>query len=167
MSPVTNNTIADVSESVSVATLADLPGLMALERSFLEGQRWSEDSWRGELTGKNRHAIVCRDGAGTVQAAATYAMSADVVDLHRIVTVPAARRLGLARVLLNAGICWARDMGATRMLLEVDHGNAPALSLYGAHGFHRIAERRDYYGPGAHAVILEREVFQTDEGEPS
>ncbi len=154
-------------ESVSGATPADVPGLMALEMSFPDSQRWSEDSWRAELAADNRHVIVCRDAADEVQAAATFAVSGDVVDLHRIVTRPAAQRRGHARHLLDAGIRWAQKVGATRMLLEVEATNDAALRLYESAGFRRISERRDYYGPGAHAVIMERSVLAVEGGETS
>ena len=81
-----------------------------------------------------------------------------MVDLHRIITSPDARRRGLATMLVRAGRAWAREQGASRILLEVEDGNIPALALYEAEGFHPIAERRDYYGVGAHAVILEQSL---------
>lgn len=150
---------------VSIAVMDDLAGLMTLETFFPEGRRWSENSWSEELLGANRHVVVSCDGAGMVEAVATFSLSGDVVDLHRIVTSPTARRRGVARQLMDAGIDWARHMGASRLLLEVEATNRPALSLYEAQGFHRISERRDYYGTGAHAVILERAI--PAEGEPS
>ena len=149
---------------VRVAVSEDLEGLMTLESSFPEGQRWSEDSWRGELTGTGRHVLVC-DGSPGLAAAATFSLSDDVVDLHRIVTAASARRQGLARRLVDAGIAWAQEMGADRMLLEVEAGNAPALFLYESTGFHRISERLNYYGPGVHASILERGISSAIEGE--
>ncbi len=167
MSAVTDDSVSVAGQVVSAATTADLSGLMALEASFPEGQRWSEESWRGELAAENRRVIVCRNQSGAVEAAATFAMSADVVDLHRIVTSPTARRSGLARQLMDVGIAWAQEVGASRMLLEVEATNAAALSLYDAVGFRWISERSDYYGPGAHAVILERDIAAVDEGESS
>lgn len=149
--------------SVSPAGEHDLAGLMALETAFLPEQRWSETSWRDEMAATNRRVLVCR-AEGMLVAAATFAISDDVVDLHRIVTSPGARRRGLARGLLSAGIAWAQEQGASRMLLEVEETNTPALALYASEGFHAIAQRRDYYGPGAHAVILEQSL---NEGEPA
>ena len=145
--------------AVELATIEDLSALMSLEASFPEGQRWSEESWRSEILGENRRIFVYRDVVLGILGAATFALSGDVVDLHRIVTASARRRLGVARTLLVAGTAWATDRGAGRMLLEVEANNTPALSLYAAEGFHRIAERLDYYGPGAHAVILERQLL--------
>lgn len=149
--------------SVSVAAPQDLASLVALESSFPAAQRWSRDSWCDELSATNRRVLVCRLD-GVVEAAATFAISDCVVDLHRIVTAPSARRRGLARQLMAAGLQWARSSGASRVLLEVEATNAAALELYAAEGFVRISERSDYYGAGAHAVILERAIHG---GEPS
>lgn len=155
---------------VRIAGPEDLAELMILEASFPEGQRWSQESWRGELLGLRRHVLVC-EGRSGLDAAATFSLSGDVVDLHRIITSIPARRRGMARQLVDAGIAWAQHAGAARMLLEVEASNTPALSLYETVGFRQISERRDYYGPGLHAVILERRIraegVATTEGEPS
>ncbi len=151
------------SVTVSIAIAEDLPGLLALEAVFPVEQRWSETSWREELLAANRHVLVCRDD-GVILAAAAFAISDEVVDLHRIVTLPAARRRGLGHHLMTAGLAWARGQGASRMMLEVEDSNSGALALYATQKFSPIAERRDYYGPGAHALILERPIR---EGEPS
>lgn len=152
---------------VTRGAMHDLPDLMTLEESFPEAQRWSEESWREELVGAGRYVVVSRDDEGDVAAAATFSLVGDVVDLHRIVTRASARREGRARDLIVAGLAWACDADARRMILEVEQRNAPALALYLAHGFHRIATRRDYYGAGAHAVVLERSLTTARNGEPT
>ncbi len=151
---------------VSAAVMDDLEALMMLEAVFPEDQRWSENSWRDELTGTQRHVLVCRGGAG-LNAVASFSLSGDVVDLHRVITSATARRRGLARQLVDSGIAWGREVGASRMMLEVEADNTAALSLYNSAGFHRISERRDYYGPDAHAAILERAIPTDAEGETS
>jgi len=40
-------------------------------------------------------------------------------------------------------------------MLEVADTNAPALALYAATGFTEVARRRDYYGRGHDAVVME------------
>ncbi|MGO1383827.1 MAG: GNAT family N-acetyltransferase [Arachnia sp.] len=143
--------------TIRIAEEQDLAGLMALEESFPEAQRWSEESWLGELNGPGRHILVCQ-GVSGLDAAATFSLCEDVVDLHRIVTRVSARRRGIARQMVTAGMSWAHSEGAARMLLEVEATNTAALSLYEGAAFHRIAERRNYYGPGLHAVILQRRI---------
>lgn len=140
---------------VEHATEADVDGIVRLEDAFVAGERWSRALWADEVVGADRHVGVVRDASGVI-AAATFQVVVDVADLHRIVVDGRHRRRGLARALLAEGSDWARGRGADRMLLEVRHGNAAALAFYEASGFTRIAERRDYYAPGAHAVVMER-----------
>jgi ribosomal-protein-alanine N-acetyltransferase len=44
------------------------------------------------------------------------------------------------------------------MLLEVRPDNEPAVALYRKLGFEPVATRRDYYGPGHHALVLQRSL---------
>ena len=86
---------------------------------------------------------------------ASAAVIADVADLTRIAVRPAARRSGSARALLDALLEQAAERGAERMMLEVADTNEPALGFYVASGFVEIARRRDYYGRGVDAVVME------------
>jgi ribosomal-protein-alanine N-acetyltransferase len=40
------------------------------------------------------------------------------------------------------------------VILEVDYANEAAIALYQRVGFEQLTARRDYYGPGRHALIL-------------
>lgn len=138
----------------------DLAEIMALEEHF--NVRWSGKSWADELTGEGRLVLIARRRTGGTVGVACFQKIDGVVDLHRIVVDATQRRLGFARVMLVAGLQWAIAQGAERMMLEVDHANEPAINLYKGYGFRPVAERRDYYGPGAHAVIMERGLEGVD-----
>ncbi len=56
---------------------------------------------------------------------------------------------------MGAGLEWAAATGADRMLLEVRHDNRGAIALYEKFGFTAISHRRDYYGAGADAVVMQ------------
>ena len=145
--------------NVDIATVEDLPGIVALEANF--DTAWSEQSWLDEITGSGRLVLIARKKKGVVGVACFQHVD-EVVDLHRIVIAPDHRRLGFARVMLLAGLQWAIERGAARMLLEVDHRNEAAIKLYRGYGFRQVAQRRDYYGPGADALILERPLEGVD-----
>ena len=146
---------------VEPAVAGDVPEIVALEEAF--DTPWSEESWRAELDGDDRLVLAARRRSdGVLIGAASFRVVDDVAELNRIVVAPQQRRLGLARVMLVAGMQWAIGKGAARMLLEVDHANDAAIALYRGYGFRQIAVRPDYYGPGADALILERGLEGVD-----
>ena len=145
---------------VSVAGPDDLAEIMALEEHF--DVQWSEKSWLDELSGEGRLVLIARRRTGGTVGAACFQKVDEVVDLHRIVVDSTQRRLGFARVMLVTGLQWAIAEGAARMILEVDHTNEAAIALYRGYGFHRVATRADYYGPGHDALIMERTLVGVD-----
>lgn len=78
-------------------------------------------------------------------------------ELLLIGVLPAFRKHGLGRYLLDRLQQGAAQRGAKRLLLEMRKGN-PAESLYRRFGFYPIGERRDYYrtqsGPRIDAITF-------------
>lgn len=132
----------------------DLAALVELEREAFGRAAWSADTLRGELALVDRTVLVDERGSGP-SGYVDVGVVGDVADLHRVVVGAAHRRRGVASRLVLAACAAAVDRGATRMLLEVGDDNTPALALYAAHGFGRIARRRGYYGPGRDALVME------------
>lgn len=143
---------------VETAQLSDLPEVMKLEEYF--DVAWSPESWREEIEGEGRLVLIARDTQ--VVGVACFQLVEDVADLHRIAVAPGHRRLGLARVMLVAGLQWAIGQGATRMLLEVESGNEAAIALYRGYGFRQVASRPGYYGAARDALVLERHLEGVD-----
>lgn len=145
---------------VEPARAADLDAILDLETNF--GVPWSADSWRRELEGEGRFVLIARRDSGDIVGVACFQLVEDVADLHRIVVAPDQRRLGFARVMLVSGLQWAIGRGVSRMLLEVESGNDAAIRLYHGYGFREVARRRDYYGQGSDALVLERHLEGVD-----
>ena len=78
--------------------------------------------------------------------------------LSRFSSVSPAAGDGLGEALVRAGLAWASAQGAARVLLEVERTNATARRLYERCGFAAIGTRRNYYGPGRDAVVMEAVV---------
>jgi [ribosomal protein S18]-alanine N-acetyltransferase len=140
---------------VSHAHADDLDAVMALEASGFDHGRWSRESWAAELTAADRQVLAYRDADAQLVAVATLQLVDDFGDLLRVVVAPERRRQGIGRKLLIASILMAQAAGAVRILLEVEEDNVPALSVYRRLGFSPIDRRRDYYGPGLHALVME------------
>lgn len=133
----------------------DAPAITALERDAFGSDAWSETLVNLELTAPGRVVLVSEQDDELVGYASA-AVITDVADLTRIAVRPADRRAGLASLLLDGLLDEVALRGAERVMLEVADSNAAALGLYTACGFAEIARRRDYYGRGLDAVVMER-----------
>ncbi len=159
---------------IESGTLDDLAAVLELERaSFAWSEQWSEVSWRAELSSSQRRVLIARAGTAAAEGGiigggefigdnrdnrVLGALSVQTIDatadLHRIAVAGDQRRSGVGRRLVEAGIEAAREDGASQMILEVRYDNEPAIALYQAAGFEQLAVRRNYYGPGADALVL-------------
>ncbi len=136
------------------ATPEDAEAITAIEAASFGSDAWSATLVDLELIAPGRVVVVAEEN-GVLVGYASAAVVADVADLTRIAVTPSARRTGLGRTLLDDLLARVADRGAARMMLEVADTNAPAIALYAAAGFTEVARRRDYYGRGHDAVVME------------
>ena len=66
------------------------------------------------------------------------------------------RKSGIATELLKIAFEKTKALGGERVMLEVDTKNVAACRCYEKIGFHRIAERKNYYGESKDAYIMEK-----------
>ncbi len=147
---------------IRAANPDDAPAILLVERSAFGPDAWSDLLVANELTAPGRIVVAAEqadpadeEGPPLLVGYGSAAVIGDVADLTRIAVRPLARRQGVARALLRALLDRAADLGAERMMLEVDETNVPALELYTWTGFVEIARRRDYYEQGRDAVVME------------
>ena len=139
--------------SILPARLDDLPAIMVLERvGFPAAEQWSERSWRGELLAEHRTILIAR--AQRPVGVISIAIIGELADLHRLVVEPRSRRQGIGADLVRAGLETARQSGVLAVILDVAYHNEAAIALYQQLGFEQLSARKDYYGPGHHALIL-------------
>jgi len=69
----------------------------------------------------------------------------DGVEVCKMTVAPAARGLGLARLLLEACEAAARQAGAVRLYLETNSALKPAIALYESAGFMHLPPRPTPY----------------------
>jgi len=65
-----------------------------------------------------------------------------------------ARELGLGNRLVGELIARKKGEGRTRILLEVNEHNFPAIRLYEKNGFERVGERKKYYHNTDSAILM-------------
>jgi ribosomal-protein-alanine N-acetyltransferase len=137
----------------------DLEQVVALETELFPHDPWSAEQWWGELAHvpDTRWYAVHEDDAGIDGYVGLMAVPPEG-DVQTVAVAARAQGHGLGRVLLDALVDEAVRRGCTQLFLEVEEGNAPALRLYERAGFEQQGRRRDYYGPGAHALVMRRRL---------
>lgn len=74
-------------------------------------------------------------------------------ELLRIACLPEHRGCGHAITLMDA---YLAEVPGERYFLEVSHTNHAAIGLYRRYGYLQIGQRDHYYGPGDHALLMQR-----------
>jgi ribosomal-protein-alanine N-acetyltransferase len=136
-----------------IAPLDDLDRIMVVMQSAFDpafGEAWTRRQVEDALVVGNCHyALISTAGeipAGEGDVAGFFLSRHGVEEeeLLLLAVAPHYRRRGLATRLLRRFTADARQRGALRLLLEMRRDN-DAESLYRAHGFSPIGERRNYY----------------------
>lgn len=107
------------------------------------GEAWTRSQCAGILPLPGVRLILARLGETSVGFSLVRAVS-DEAELLLLAVVPDVRRRGIGRTLLDDFLDHAREVGASRVHLEVRDGN-PAIAMYRAAGFHAAGRRRKYY----------------------
>lgn len=118
--------------------------------AFPPGQRWGADAIGLQLALPGTYGFVAEGGFVLARAAA------DEAEILTLAVLPARRRGGLGRSLVDRALREAAERGAARAFLEVSEANAPARALYASLGFEPVGRRPRYYAGGADALVLRR-----------
>ena len=82
-------------------------------------------------------------------------------ELLTLAVLPACRRQGLARHLMQVWITEMTRASAEQLFLEVSALNAGAQALYAKLGFTGVGERRGYYSDGSSARLMVLHIGNT------
>jgi tRNA threonylcarbamoyladenosine biosynthesis protein TsaB len=80
-----------------------------------------------------------------------YEVLGDECEIKTICVLPSAQRRGIGQLLMSKML---NVTNVKNVFLEVEEGNQPAISLYKKMGFSEFNRRKDYYGPGRHALLM-------------
>ena len=124
--------------------------------SFLRG--WGEDEFHRLLL-LDRSVVAHRAVIGrTLIGFILSRLTAGEAEILSVAIAPAWRGRGFARPLLDLHLRRLAGLGARAVFLEVDEHNAPACRLYRQRGFYEVGRRQGYYGGGATALVLRRDL---------
>ncbi|HZO82060.1 MAG TPA: ribosomal protein S18-alanine N-acetyltransferase [Candidatus Binataceae bacterium] len=141
---------------VREATERDLPRILEIERLCF-AQPWTLESFRRELLLPfSRILVAVENGAGGQPVGFLCRwLVADECHILNVAVHPDYRRSGIATMLLNESIGEAKTKHSHFVTLEVRRSNLAARSLYRKLHFEEQRLRRNYYGPGEDAIVME------------
>jgi ribosomal-protein-alanine N-acetyltransferase len=89
-------------------------------------------------------------------------VTADEAEILTIGVIPALRRRGVGRALLDESLTRVRALGVRAVFLEVGVRNRSARALYESTGFKEVGRRRRYYANGEDALVLRASLDEVD-----
>jgi [ribosomal protein S18]-alanine N-acetyltransferase len=138
----------------------DLSAVLEIERRSF-AHPWSLDAFVDEIRQAHSRLLLVwhesRQRSTLVGYVCRWNVAAEVQILN-VAIHPDWRRRGIGRGLVETVLDEAREEGAARVTLEVRRYNNPAIALYERLGFRRVGERRNYYGAGEDALLMEKDI---------
>ena len=156
------NTVTAKRATIRRATTEDLASLTAIETASF-AQPWSRAAVAAELRHHGATLWIAQRGSASPAALgyAAFRCLAGEAELLRIAIIPTARRGGLARRLIAAGLAEVARQGATLCHLEVAADNLTAVELYRQLDFAQVGRRPNYYGRGEAALLFTKSLPET------
>jgi len=139
------------------ATNRDLLRIVEIERLSFDNP-WSRDSFLRELSlpfSKTTVAITIDDSTEAITGYLCRWLVADECHILNIAVHPAARRARIGVRLMEEAIGEARREHARFVTLEVRRSNVAARGLYRKLEFEERRLRKNYYGSGEDAIVME------------
>ncbi|NWE89924.1 GNAT family N-acetyltransferase [Pseudomonas reactans] len=142
-----------------VATLLDVPELLALEQHCFTTDRLSRRSFRWMISRAHGELLVAENAGQLLgYALVLFRRGTSLARLYSIAIAEPARGMGLGRQLLSRVEASVVAQGCNRLRLEVRTDNPGALALYEHNGYRRFALINDYYEDHTAAVRLEKPI---------
>lgn len=144
-----------MSEHIRSLTFDDVADVAAIEADTFPDP-WSPGMFLDELGSPGRAWLVAvdEDDASVIGYGGIAVFPDGDAHVMNLAVVPARRRQGTGRRLLDELLSEARTLGATHVTLEVRTHNEAAIALYESHGLASVGVRPGYYGPGEDAAIM-------------
>lgn len=115
---------------------------------------WSEDVFRDDIGVIDHIWWVAHDEGEIVGYAGAVRVGSEV-QISAVAVAPSRRRTGIAARLLARVTYDGQMLNAHTSTLEVDADNTAAQNLYAKLGYAEVGRRRDYYGRGHDAILME------------
>ena len=140
-----NYTISEVREEL-------LPQIQKIEQQSFSVP-WTEAMLRMQLQ-PDSHVFLTAETDGEVVGYVGLTYVLDEGYISNVAVRPDRRRRGAADALLGALEARARALRLSFLTLEVRESNAPAIALYGKHGYRIAGRRKNYYEKPTEDALL-------------
>jgi len=140
------------------AAISDLPQIMAIEEAAFESP-WSRESFVREFALPfSRTWVAVQKSTSSIVGYLCRWLVADECHILNIAVDPGFRCAGIGTILMGEAITEASTKKAAIITLEVRRSNLAARSLYRKLRFEERRLRKNYYGVGEDAIIMERQL---------
>jgi ribosomal-protein-alanine N-acetyltransferase len=148
--------------TVTIVSMTEqhIDALMAYEKQMFGTEAWTRNGYRQELADhRYRYYIAAEGPAGDLLGWAGIRVLGDTAEILTVGVVPAARRAGIARLMIDELLREAIRRGAREVFLEVRVDNEAARALYEREGFEQVGVRRGYYDAGRVDAVMMRKAL--------
>jgi [ribosomal protein S18]-alanine N-acetyltransferase len=154
--------------NIRLATASDIPAIIALERQCASAAHWTEQQYQDLFPNPiapppKRVVLVIAESPTLPEKPESNPLGLLIAhnldrewELENIAVAPAARKRGIATMLVQELISRAREADGESVFLEVRESNRPARALYEKLGFRQSGRRKAYYQRPLEDALLYR-----------
>lgn len=137
------------------ADLSDLPDILEMEQRCFGEDSFSKAQFIYLITHAKGFFYILQDGGkGVAYLSLLYHAGNHNLRIYSVAVHPDFRQKRLGQRLMEATIAYARTCQATKITLEVNVSNTPAIRLYEKNGFIKTGIKPNYYHDGSDAFYM-------------
>jgi len=134
----------------------DIPRILEIEREAISPP-WTHGGLLSEIYRDDSYFALAVDD-NIVSGFVILQRMGDEGEMLQIAVDKKQRRHGIADLLMDAALSWAKECGIGSLYLEVRTSNEAAVALYKKHGFMQTGRRKGYYTEPVEDAILMNNV---------
>lgn len=137
--------------------LDDLKEIVKIEESLYKTP-WNEKQYKYELEENEFSYLFVLEHENVIIGYYGFWVMFEDSDITKVSIRKEFQGMKLSNILMEDCFKRVKNAGCNKINLEVRVDNAKAINLYKKHGFKEVYVRKDYYGKGEDALILNKEI---------